>query len=381
MSAIASTPSDALAPTRGDAGQQRGRTGLVVDLLLAVFVVGMLVAMVATPGEETIPYHLMFLALTLVYGFRVWPMGPTALVIGTLTVVTGAVFYLHYLDGRIDAPELAEVPLMPMLLLAMVWHARRRAAAQRQVEEMAEERHRSLQREREFLRDTSHAIRTPVTIARGHVELIQGALADPTAYDDSDVVLRQLDRMNALSTRLLALARLDSAQPLNHEPLDLDSFVEQVGANWTGAAERIWGVNRRDPDQGGGVRVSADREWLELAVDAVVENAIHFTRPGDRIELSCHRDGRFGTITVVDSGAGIAPEDLPHVFDRFWHRRAPDGVPGSGLGLAMASAATHAMGGRLVVHSTLGAGASFELSLPCPDGFSSRLHGSVTGSS
>ena len=366
MLATESRPSDPVAPAGGAINRhgRTGRTGAVVDLLLALFVAGMLVAMVAMPGQETIPYHLMFLALTLVYGFRVWPMMPTALVIGAITVVTGAIFLAHYLDGRIDRPELSEVPLMPMLMLAMVWHARRRAEAQRQVEAMAEERQRSLQREREFLRDTSHAIRTPVTIARGHVELIQGTLTDPLAYDDSDVVLRQLDRMDALSTRLLALARLDSAGVLHRGAIDLGCFIEQIGANWAGTAEREWVVARSDPFQTGQMQVSADREWLELAVDALVENAVHFTSPGDRIELSCRCDARVGTITVADSGTGIAPEDLPHVFDRFWHRRPPGGMPGSGLGLAMAAAAAHAMGGSLAVHSTLGEGARFELSLP-----------------
>ena len=364
MLATESRPSEVVAPTRGGAVRPRWRTGIVVDLMLAAFVVAMLVAMELIPGEETIPYHLMFLAITLVYGFRVWPMGPTLLVIGAITVVTGVIFDMHYLEGRIDAPELSEVPLMPMLLLAMVWHARRRAQAQRQVEEMAEERQRSLLREREFLRDASHAIRTPVTIARGHVELIQGTLSDPLAYDDSDVVLRQLDRMDALSTRLLALARLDSAQSIHPEPLELGAFVEQIGGNWTGTAERNWVVDRPDPGLTGQVQVSADREWLELAVDALVENAVHFTGPGDRIELSCHREGGVGTIRVADSGAGIAPEDQPHVFERFWHHRPPGGMPGSGLGLAMAWAAAHAMGGSLVVHSTLGEGATFELSLP-----------------
>jgi signal transduction histidine kinase len=367
MLATESRPSEAVAPERGEASQRPWlirRGGTLVDTLLGVFVVAMLVAMVAIPGEETIPYHLMFLAVTLVYGFRVWPMRPTALVIGAITVVTGVIFYLHYKAGRIDAPELSEVPLMPMLLLAMVWHARRRVEAQRLVEEMAEERHRRLQREREFLRDTSHAIRTPVTIARGHVELIQGTLNDPLAYDDSDVVLRQLDRMDALSTRLLALARLDSSRTLEFDALDLGDFVEQVGANWTGTAERDWVVRRPDPGQTGQLQVSADREWLELAVDALVENAVHFTSPGDRIELSCQCDGLIGTIRVSDTGPGIAPEDQPHIFDRFWHRRPPGGMPGSGLGLAMAWAAAHAMGGTLVVHSALGEGASFELSLP-----------------
>jgi len=340
----------------------RGRwvnSGLLIDSALAVFVASMLAAMVATPGEETIPYHLMFLSITLVYGFRVWPMRPTVLVVALITGSTGVVLYLHYLEHRIDGPELAEVPLMPMLLLAMMWHARRRAAAQRQVEQMADERHRSLEREREFLRDASHAIRTPVTIARGHVELIQTGLEDGTAYEDSEVVLRQLDRMHALSSRLLALARLDSAQDLRLESLDLDAFVAQVATNWTGSADREWVVGT------GGGRVDADREWLELAVDAIVENAVHFTEPGDRIEVSCRREQNgTSTITIADSGAGIPSADLPHVFERFWHRRPPGGMPGSGLGLAMAMAAATAMGGSLTVSSTLGHGTRFLLSLP-----------------
>jgi signal transduction histidine kinase len=367
MLATESRLSDPVAPAGSGGGRPRWRpvrTGLVVDLLLGVFVVSMLVGMVLLPGLETVPYHVMFLVVTLVYGFRVWPMKQTAIVVGAITLITGAIFYVHFREGRIDAPELSEVPLMPALVLAMVWHARRRVEALRQIKGMAEERQRRLHREREFLRDTSHAIRTPVAIARGHVELIQSAINDPLAYDDSDVVLRQLDRMDALSTRLLALARLDSGGVLNREVLDLGCFVEQIGNNWTGTAERAWLVQRPDSTRAGSVRVSADREWLELAVDALVENAVHFTGPDDRIELSCRREGGMGTIRVKDSGAGIAPEDLTHVFDRFWHRRPPDVMPGSGLGLAMAWAAAHAMGGNLVVRSTLGEGASFELSLP-----------------
>lgn len=363
MSDIAS-PSEVRPVDANPVARSTAVLGGLVDVVLAVFSVSMLVAMVSLPGRETIPYHLMFLAMTLVYGFRVWPMGPTALVIGATTVVTGAIFWMHYLDGWIEQAELAEVPLMPALLLAMVWHARRRAEAQRQVEEMAEERRRSLQREREFLRDTSHAIRTPVAIARGHVELVQGALSDPLAYDDSEVVLRQLDRMHALSTRLLALARLDSDGQLDPGVLELDRFAEQVTADWARAAEREWVFSPLCRSEVPSVRVVADREWLELAVDALVENAVHFTQPGSRIEIACRQADGVGTIRVTDAGPGIAPDDLAHVFERFWHRRPAGGVPGSGLGLAMASAAAKAMGGDLTADSSPGAGARFELSLP-----------------
>jgi signal transduction histidine kinase len=339
--------------------RSRLQNAVLVDASLAVFVTAMLVAMVVMPGDETIPYHLMFLSLALVYGFRVWPMRPTLLVISAITAVTGLILYAHYLRGSIDSPELAEVPLMPMLLLAMVWHARRRADSQQEVERMADDRQRRLEREREFLRDTSHAIRTPVTIARGHVELIQANLTDPVSFEDSEVVLRQLDRMCALSTRMLALARLDSAHPMRLRPLEQTVFVNQMAANWMSSADRDWAITRADCGL-----VIADREWLELVIDALIENAVHFTGPGDRIELSCWQQAEMGKISVTDSGVGIEPDDLPHVFGRFWHRRPPDGVPGSGLGLSMALAAVQAMGGSLDVTSTIGTGSRFELSLP-----------------
>ena len=342
----------------GRRAASRWRSGSIVEVWTGLFVLAMLLAMIATPGEETVPYHLLFVWLTLVYGFRVWPIRPTLLLVGAITAATGAIMYARVADGTIDGPELTEVPIMPLMLLAMIWHAHRRAAAQRQVEAMVEERERSLLREREFLRDTSHAIRTPVTIARGHVELIQAGLSDPDAYEDCRVVVRQLDRMCAMSARLLALARLDSAAPLSLEKLELDLFVEQTAMNWRGSVDREW---RMDPEAGS---VHADREWLELAIDALVENAVHFTRPGDRIELSSRQVNGVGTITVADTGAGIAPEDLPHVFERFWHKRPSDGVPGSGLGLAMAQAAAQAMGGGLTVTSALGTGTRFEMSLP-----------------
>jgi signal transduction histidine kinase len=357
MSATESAQPEAARPV-GRGALTGWRSGALVEVCTGLFVVAMLLAMIVTPREETVPYHLLFLVLTLVYGFRVWPIKSTLIVVGVITAATGAIMYAHVRDGAIDPPELTEVPLLPLMLLAMIWHAHRRAAAQRQVEAMVHERERSLVREREFLRDTSHAIRTPVTIARGHVELIQAALSDPDAYEDSEVVVRQLDRMCALSTRLLALARLDSAAPLAMEKLELDVFVEQTAMNWKRSVDRQWRVN----SEAGAVH--ADREWLELAIDALVENAVHFTNPGDRIELSCRQKNGVGTITVADTGAGIAPEDLPHVFERFWHRRPADGVPGSGLGLAMAQAAAQAMGGGLAVSSVHGTGARFEMSLP-----------------
>jgi signal transduction histidine kinase len=338
----------------------RVRPGQLVDALLAAFMLVMLALMVLIPGEETIPYHFLFLALTIVYGFRVWSLVPTLVVTVLVTATTGWVLTTHAYSGYIDFAELAEVPLMPMLFVAMVWHAQRRVAAQRQVELMADQRRASLEREREFLRDASHAIRTPVTIARGHVELAAGTdLAEPVR-EDLEIVLRQLERMSSLSNRLMALARLDAGEAVRPARVDIAEFLEEVARNWSSGVNRDWLVDCRST----GV-IQADPEWLELALDALIENAVHFTGPGERIRLACATgDEDLCTILVSDGGPGIESGDLPHLFERFWHRRPPDGPMGSGLGLPMALAAAQAHGGTLSAHNDPGGGAVFVLSLP-----------------
>jgi len=333
--------------------------GLIIDGLLAAFMLSMLILMIRMPGEETIPYHFLFLSLTIVYGFRVWPLWPTLLVALAVTGATGLVLTDRVVEGVIDNAELAEVPLMPALFVAMVWHARRRAAAQRQVEQMADQRRTSLERERGFLRDTSHAIRTPITIARGHLELADGAPAVQAARPHVEVALRQLDRMSALSNRLLALARLDAGEELDRRPTDVAALVAEISRNWTANSDRIWLV-----DCGPTGQVLIDPDWMELALDALVENAVHFTESGDTIRLSCTSSPESTAIIVDDSGSGIDPADLPFVFDRYWHRRPEHGPMGSGLGLAMALAVAEAHGGVLRADASPDGGARFVLSIP-----------------
>ena len=363
MSAINFRARDAAPAVTGRRGTARtGRPWYrLVDVVLAVFVLGMLVLMNAMIGREVIPYHLLFLGLTLVYGFRVWPLRPTLVVTLLVTVTTGWVLVDHQLKDGSSRAEWAEIPLMPLLFLAMVWHARRRKAAQDQVELMSEERLAVFERERDFFREASHAMRTPVTIAIGHLELLEPALGTRESADDYATVRRQMDRLSALSTRLLALAKLDSGRALRPSDLDLGEFLAGVGRNWRESADRDWSI-----DLPAGLRVvQADRAWLELAVDALVENAVHFTAPGDRIRLSCERAGPWYVISVADAGPGIRAVDLPHVFERFWHRRPPGAAPmGSGLGLAMARATVLAHNGRIAAGRAPEGGALFQVFLP-----------------
>jgi signal transduction histidine kinase len=330
----------------------------IVDGLLVAVMLAMVVLMARMPGQETIPYHILFLSLTIVYGFRVWPLAQTILVTLAVTGSTGWILGSRAFSAIIDSAELAEVPLMPALFVAMVWHARRRVAALRQVELMADQRRASLERERGFFRDTSHAIRTPITIAHGHLELAASGKVETAERQHIVVALRQLDRMSALSNRLLALARLDAGEEMDAQPTDIAALIAQIGRNWTANTDREWVVRCRLMGE-----LNCDAEWLEVALDALIENAVHYTSSGDTIRISGSATSVRYTITVDDSGPGICAEHLPFVFERFWHRRPENGPMGSGLGLPMARAVAEAHGGSLVAGSSPEGGARFELSI------------------
>ncbi|HEY3557745.1 MAG TPA: HAMP domain-containing sensor histidine kinase [Kribbella sp.] len=336
------------------------RVGLLIDVAVAVVVAGMLGLMVALPGNESGPFHLMFVAVAIAYAYRRWPVGPTLAATAAITVLSGWLMVDHASEGRLPSAELAEIPLMPLVLLVMIWHVRRRVAAVAALERMAGRQLRAVDREREFFRDASHAIRTPVTIARGHLELVAAAGdLDEEAHADLSVAMLQLERMSALSNRLLAVARLDAGDALSKHPIELGSLISELAANWSARPDRTWRVDCAPTGT-----VMADPEWIEIAVDAVIENAVNFTCDGDVISLRCERSGGHCTVTVADSGPGIEPADLPHVFDRFWHRMPPNGRMGSGLGLAMARSAAVAHGGTLSAWNGRNGGAVFELTLP-----------------
>ena len=286
----ADLPTAAAEQLVGDRGERSAvlSRGAAVDVLLFLFCASMLYLMDAQAGQETIPYHFLFLSVTIVYGFRVWPLVPTIVVVVAVTTSTGLIMVAHQRAGHIDGSELWEVPLMPALLTAMVWHARRRAVAQAQVQRMADQRRASLEREREFFRDTSHAIRTPVTIARGHLELIEPTLDTELAREDLLVALRQLDRMSNLSSRLLAIAQLDAGMALRTARVDLGDFIGDVGPEL--ALERRSGVvgrHRRLDRRLRGSRVARPRRRRRRRE----RRPVHESRRPHRLRLLVDEDG------------------------------------------------------------------------------------------
>ena len=132
-----------------------------------------LAAMLLLPSWETIPFHFIWISLTIVYGFRVWGSTATGVVLALVAVTTGGLILSDAYAGEQLWGELFEVPLMSAMFLAMVWHARRRQDALRTIEREADERAALLRQQKRFLHDVSHELRTPVTIARGHLEVLR----------------------------------------------------------------------------------------------------------------------------------------------------------------------------------------------------------------
>jgi len=315
--------------------------------------------MVVWPRWETVPFHLIWTSLTLLYGLRVWHPAPTYLVLLAFGIVSGGLISLDALQGTQDWAELFEVPLMSAMFLAMVWHARRRQEAIRVTKQLADERASLLGRQEQLLHDVSHELRTPVTIARGHLEQLQRARGAPTP--EVSVALDELERIARIVERLLLLAK--AGQPNGDESLadlDIEQFAEDVVMRWAEIAPRAWRVGELAKGT-----LRADPDGLRIALDALVENAVKHTDVQDAIEIRSQPRGSEVAITVADEGCGVPPAALTEIFDRF-ARADPArtrGGGGAGLGLAIVKAIAEAHGGRCAVSSSP-RGSNFTLVLP-----------------
>jgi signal transduction histidine kinase len=329
-----------------------------LELLWAAFVAACYAAMFAWPNWQTVPFYLVWISLTLLYGLRVWPPGPTLIVLAAVMVLTGIPTAMHAMGGADVVQKLAKVPLMAMLFLVVVWHARRRVEALRIAQTRADQLRSMLQRQERFIHDASHELRTPVTIARGHLEL---AVENSGASGEIEVALDELSRIDAIIGRLLLLASAGQPDFLQTEEVDLEGFLEDIFMRWSEVAPRAWRLGRLAPG-----RLLVDPDRLRAALDALLENAVKFTGERDAIELRAVSDGsRHIVIEVIDEGCGVREDALERIFDRFARadaaRTRSDG--GVGLGLAIVDAIAKRHGGRCTVTSTP-SGSTFALALP-----------------
>ena len=215
----------------------------------------------------------------------------------------------------------------------------------------------SARAQRRLVADASHELRTPLTSARTNIEVL--ARSDGMAPEEREQILRdvndQLTEMSALVAELVELARGDTPVAAEAEDVRLDLV----------AAEAIERTKRNYPGLAFDVRleesvVHGTAASIERAVSNLIDNAAKWSPPGEVIEVSVTG----GEVVVRDHGPGIADEDLPFVFDRFYRAPSARSMPGSGLGLAIVRQVADAHGGTIRAETPEGGGAQMRLSLP-----------------
>ncbi|AWB94241.1 two-component sensor histidine kinase [Aeromicrobium chenweiae] len=219
----------------------------------------------------------------------------------------------------------------------------------------------SQERQRQLVADAGHELRTPLTSLRTNIELI-GQAADSSdrqlsadqRHEIMDDVRAQLEELTTLVGDLVELAR-DEPMTRAPEPLDLADVVRQ-------AVERVR-LRAHDVQLDVDLRswmVMGEPQLLERAVTNLLDNATKWSPPGGRIRVRLED----GVLTIADEGPGISPEDLPHIFDRFYRSSEARTLPGSGLGLSIVKRAAERHGGTVEVSSPPSGGTTFTLTLP-----------------
>jgi signal transduction histidine kinase len=338
-----------------------------VDIAWVGFVALNLAAMRLFTTWQTIPFLAIWVSLTVIYGFRLWRLQPTILTLAAVTVATGGIIGVQVLKGQQDTDYLAEVPLIALMFLVMVWHGRRRLAAteerlaaMEEVQRVSQENLLLLKQQRRFLQDASHELGTPITVALGHAELIERAVTNTVVAEDAHVVTDELMRLRRLATRMLLLASASSPDFLHLEPVALESVAVDALDRW-GHTPRRWRLTAATE-----ATALVDRDRLALALDALLENAIAHTAADDLIELGARRENGHVILSVADSGCGIPAADLERIFLRFARadqNRTREGG-GFGLGLPIVQAIAEAHHGSARASSTPGQGSVFEVLLP-----------------
>jgi two-component system OmpR family sensor kinase len=217
-----------------------------------------------------------------------------------------------------------------------------------------------------FVADVSHELRTPLTAIRGNLELAQRYGMDDMTQE---AIASEIGRMGRMVDDLLLLARADyGGMHLDLGPLDLDTVVSEAFRE----AKAI--IHARGDDltvemgRFEAVRVNGNSDRLKQLLLNLVGNAVKFTPPGGTIKLSVSQEGDYAVMRVADTGIGIAEEDIPHVFDRFYQaessRANSEKDVGTGLGLSICKWIAEAHGGHIKVESLIGRGTTFTIAIP-----------------
>lgn len=219
--------------------------------------------------------------------------------------------------------------------------------------------------QRRFLADASHELRTPLTIMLSSLELMKKEQGSDPEFQINALenIHTEAERMARLTTRLLMLARTDATAPFVREPVLIADIISEAYRQGCPAHRKMvmecQGLEMLDD-----AVVSGNADYLKQVFLILLENACKYTPDGGNITVVGERKERDLLITVADSGIGIAQEDLPRLFERFYRAQNARSESGMGLGLAIAQGIVEQHGGTIKVESALGQGSRFTISLP-----------------
>ena len=223
----------------------------------------------------------------------------------------------------------------------------------------------SFERQRAFVADASHELKTPLTLIRANTEVLQEEQTDPENGELVEDVLAETDRMNFILSDLLLIARLEDGK------LAVEREVFELGAvAWSQVdrfAARAASVDVEiDVETEGKLYATGDRERTGQILAVLLDNALIHTPPHGHVRITCRARKSLLEVMVEDTGPGIPPEHLPRVFERFYRADAARSRKkgGTGLGLAIARNLARAQAGDLMAENAKGGGAKFVLRLP-----------------
>jgi len=279
------------------------------------------------PGLETIPFHLIWVSLSIAYGLQAWPLSWALSACLGAAAFTAMPLTSHALDGVIALEEISEIPLMSALFLVLVWHVRRRTAAVEEARRSADRESVAIRMQQRFVRLASHELRTPLTVARGYTELLRDDCTDPKLVEDATIVLDELGKLERISGRLLALAWAHDADGAG--VVDIEALAHRATKRWAPVTNQPMRSELTPANAVG------HEDRLETAVDCLVENAIAHTGNLASIVLRTYRQDGWAVLEVEDDGPGMtaspAPADAKH-----------------GLGLTIVRGVVDAHGGQLL---------------------------------
>jgi two-component system sensor histidine kinase MprB len=214
------------------------------------------------------------------------------------------------------------------------------------------------QRDRTLLADAAHQLRTPLEVIRGNLDIVRkwDAIDRATEEETMAAIDRTVSEMITLVGDLLTLEHVRNDGPVQLAPYGQRTLLEDASEDARALSPGL-AITLETPKYD---IVLSHEPFARRALWAVLENAVKYSPPGGRIDISAHRQGAFLGVTVADHGPGIPPEDIPHIFTRFYRGVNGHGNSGTGLGLSIAEALMKSQQGYITAESS-GNGASFTL--------------------